>query len=68
MPNYVVNDKVQNNGDHEVHTTNCVYYPLIKNSTSLGWHSNCQSAVKEAKNHYSQSNGCATCSSECHTS
>ncbi|MEX1014147.1 MAG: hypothetical protein WDZ80_03235 [Candidatus Paceibacterota bacterium] len=68
MPNYVVNDNAQSNGDHEVHTTSCVYYPKIKSYTNLGWHSDCHSAVREAKKHYDQSNGCATCSESCHTS
>jgi len=67
MPNYVVNDNAQNNGDHEVHTTFCVYFSQIRSYTRLGWHSDCQDAIREAKKHYSQSNGCATCSPACHT-
>lgn len=68
MPNYVVNDNAQNNGDHEVHTTECPYFPKIVSYTSLGWHADCHSAVREAKKYYNQSNGCATCSPSCHTS
>lgn len=67
MPNYVVNDNAQNNGDHEVHKTSCIWFPKIKSYTSLGSHDSCASAVKEAKKVYPQSNGCETCSKPCHT-
>lgn len=67
MPEYIVNDKAQSNGDHEVHTTSCVYYPEIRSYTNLGWHVNCRSAVTAAKEIYSSSDGCAFCSPECHS-
>ena len=63
---YVVNNNAQSNGDHEVHIPGCLYFP--RNHTSLGYHSGCRSAVVEARRHYPQSNGCATCSPDCHTS
>jgi len=66
--NYFVNKNAQLNGDHEVHTSSCAWKPNPENQIALGWHSNCQSAVVEAKKHYSQSNGCAYCSPACHTS
>lgn len=68
MPNYVVNDNAQSaSGDHEVHTTACVWYPKIKSSTALGWHASCGPAKTAAKKIYASSDGCATCCSACHT-
>jgi hypothetical protein len=68
MKNYYVNQNVQSNGDHEVHTENCVYLPSPLNRKYLGSFSNCKDAVNEAKKTYSKSNGCKTCCNECHTS
>ena len=68
MSMYYVNKNAQSNGDHEVHTTGCSYMPLSHNRVSLGDFSSCVGAVKEAKKHYRQSNGCYYCSNPCHTS
>lgn len=68
MKNYYVNKQQQSNGDHEVHTEDCRYLPSLSNRKDLGQHGNCKSAVTEAKKTYSQSNGCKTCSNDCHTS
>ena len=68
MAKYYVNNNAQSNGDHEVHVEGCPYLPLIVSKTALGDHSNCHSAVTEAKKHHRQSNGCATCCRACHTS
>ncbi len=68
MKKYYVNKKVQANGDHEVHVENCIYMPSSENRSYLGEFSNCGDAVKKAKETYSKSNGCKTCSNECHTS
>ena len=68
MAQYYVNDNAQNNGDHEVHKDGCPYLPMIVSKTPLGGHSNCDSAVTAAKKIYATSDGCATCSPECHTS
>lgn len=65
---YYVNKNQQSNGDHEVHTQNCTYLPSESNRKYLGEFSNCKEAVKESKKTYAQSNGCKTCSNECHTS
>ncbi len=66
MPRYVVNDREQNNGDHEVHKEGCIYWP--SSYTDLGQHDGCTTAVTVAKRVYSRSNGCKTCSPACHTS
>lgn len=70
MPNYCVNTNPQpGSGDHEVHdlasTKGCLPDPA--NRLDLGWHANCTGAVKEAKKHYSDVNGCFYCANECHT-
>lgn len=65
MDNYYVNNKAQPTGEHEVHKEGCTYFPSDK--TYLGSYSNCQDAVKEAKNHYSNVDGCAFCAPDCHT-
>ncbi|HEX8016632.1 MAG TPA: hypothetical protein VF465_15490 [Flavobacterium sp.] len=68
MKNYYVNQNAQPNGDHEVHTENCIYLPSSSNRNFLGAFSDCKPAVAEAKKTYSKSNGCKTCCSACHTS
>jgi hypothetical protein len=67
MADYYVNKNVQANGDHEVHRDPCSYMPDANNRIYLGQFDNCQAAVKEAKRHYSQVNGCYYCSKACHT-
>lgn len=66
MAYYRVNNNAQANGDHEVHKMGCAWWPT-NNYTSLGDHSNCWSAVLEARKYHSQVNGCYFCSNECHT-
>jgi hypothetical protein len=70
MPNFCVNTEAQSNGDHEVHdvSQNKWCLPDASHRRDLGWHSSCTDAVREAKTHYRQSNGCAWCAPACHTS
>ena len=65
MAAYYVNNYAQTSGDHEVHKTGCQFMPGSK--TFLGDHSTCHTAVAEARKIYKQSNGCYSCSRECHT-
>ncbi len=65
MPNFVVNNVAQSNGDHEVHQTGCNYFP--SNYRDLGYHSTCATAVAKAKTIFWKSNGCKFCSPACHT-
>lgn len=67
MDYYYVNKNAQDNGDHEVHKSSCRYLPNYANLLALGYFSNCGDAVKEAKKHYSKSNGCYYCCTICHT-
>ena len=68
MARYYVNNNPQPNGDHEVHEQGCYWLSIARDVKYLGLHSNCHSAVKEAKTYYSKANGCKICSSDCHTS
>lgn len=67
MSRYYVNMNAQANGDHEVHESGCSYMPDAENRLYLGDFTNCHDAVREAKKHYRQSNGCFYCSYACHT-
>ncbi len=67
MALYFVNKNAQNNGDHEVHKSSCSYIPDSGNRIYLGDFATCQEAVRKAKEHFRQSNGCFYCSNECHT-
>lgn len=67
MPRYYVNDNAQANGDHEVHQSGCSWLPEPHNRTSLGVFETCPPAVREARKHYTQVNGCYYCSRSCHT-
>ena len=68
MPRYYVNKIAQANGDHEVHKESCSFLPSASNRIYLGVFSTCQAAVRAARTHYDQVNGCYFCSRECHTS
>lgn len=67
MAHYYVNRNSQLNGDHEVHTQNCLWMPSANNAIHLGDHHSCVSAVSAARRYYSQVNGCIHCSNYCHT-
>ena len=65
MADYYVNNKAQQNGDHEVHIATCTYLPSDRKY--LGNFSECAPAVRKAKETYRQANGCYWCSPACHT-
>jgi hypothetical protein len=65
---YYVNKNAQSNGDHEVHTTGCSFFPEERNRIYLGTFITCRSAVTKSKEHFSQVNGCYYCCNPCHTS
>ena len=67
MAYYYVNKDAQPNGDHEVHQYICQWLPNSENRIYLGDFSSCGPAVAKAKDYYHKSNGCATCSPDCHT-
>lgn len=67
MSRYYVNKRAQSNGDHEVHVSTCSFMPNEENRLYLGDFTSCAPAVKEAKRHYTKSNGCGHCSKACNT-
>lgn len=67
MDVYHINNTAQLNGDHEVHKSGCYWLARATNTTSLGYHYGCASAVAQARTIWLQVNGCATCAPACHT-
>jgi len=67
MAYYCVNKNAQPTGEHEVHKldTSCPHLPAPENRIDLGWHSDCQSALRKAKEFYSNVDGCAYCCPTC---
>lgn len=72
MPQFILNQNQQANGDHEVHnvTTGCAWMPLPQNRIDLGFHTDCHGAVSWAKSKWTGAriNGCIHCCRPCHTS
>ena len=65
---YYVNNTESAEGDHEVHKSGCYWLSIAVDTSFLGYHSNCASAVAKAKlEHHWNSNGCIHCSEACHT-
>lgn len=67
MHRYYVNKNAQPTGEHEVHQASCGWMPREENCISLGLHENCHSAVRKAKEYYSNVDGCYYCCNECHS-
>lgn len=65
MDFYYVNTRPKVGQNHEVHKDGCDYMPL--NKKLLGLFSNCEDAVKKAKETYSDADGCYFCCRPCHT-
>ncbi|GAA5037818.1 hypothetical protein GCM10011506_35990 [Marivirga lumbricoides] len=66
MANYWVNKHTNTNphNNHEVHKEGCQFMPSDK--IYVGDHANCDSALIEARKHYTDVDGCSVCSNECH--
>jgi hypothetical protein len=65
MPSYYANRRHQPNGDTEVHTSQCHYFP--KKGLYLGDFASCAPAVEQAKRYFVNPNGCAHCCPDCNT-
>lgn len=65
---YYYNANLDNKGNHEVHTGDCSYLPDTKNRIYIGYESNCQDAIKKAKDTTGKTNfdGCYYCCYSCH--
>ena len=61
MDSYYVNQKAETSGEHEVHKASCKYLPKKENLMPLGEFAKCSDALKEAKKHYSNIDGCYFC-------
>lgn len=66
MKLYYVNRNPQDTGEHEVHTSECVYLPAANERIKLGYFSNPIEAVEKAKKHYENVDGCWHCSRGAH--
>ena len=67
MNYYIINKNTDNNGNNEVHTSECTHLPSIFNQVSLGYFSNGKDAVAYAKkNGYPNADGCYYCANEAH--
>ncbi len=69
MKYYYVNVNAQTppeDGEHEVHTEGCPTPPLQMNRLGLGNFSNCQEALRKARESYRKVDGCKNCIPACH--
>lgn len=66
MAYYYVNKSAQSTGEHEVHTSTCAKIPSSENREFLGSFDSCREALQEARNHYSNVDGCYYCCNSCH--
>lgn len=64
---YYVSKDAQPSGEHEVHRNDCTRLPKIENRIILGCFTNCREAMREARQHYQQVDGCFHCCKPCHT-
>lgn len=63
---YYLNRNAQTTGEHEVHESNCFRMPEPQNRIYLGYFSNANEAVREARKYYDNVDGCYYCSPEAH--
>ncbi|MDD2208751.1 MAG: hypothetical protein PHU45_05350 [Bacilli bacterium] len=63
---YYVNKNQQVGGEHEVHTSDCIFLPELDNRIYLGEYISCQQAVTIAKKYYNEVDGCSYCCNACH--
>jgi len=71
MPDFIVNENGQSNGDHEVHVTTCTcsHMPATKNQIELGYYPSCHGAISKARKSFPswKIDGCRWCCEECNT-
>ncbi|MFA6200492.1 MAG: hypothetical protein WC679_08830 [Bacteroidales bacterium] len=65
MSLYYVNKNAQDSGEHEVHKESCNYLPSEDNLIYLGDFPTCAEAIREAKKHYPDVDGCYYCCFPC---
>lgn len=64
---YFVATRAKDNGDYEVHKSGCRFLPGERRRQYIGSFDSGFHALREARQLYVQSNGCASCLPECHT-
>jgi len=65
MSLYYVNKNAQDSGEHEVHKESCEYLPTEDNLLFLGDFPTCAEALREARKHYPNVDGCYYCCFPC---
>lgn len=68
MPEYVLCNRAQGNGDYVVHERACKWAPKPTDAHPLGFHASCHGAFIQAKAIEPQANGCKLCCPDCHSS
>jgi hypothetical protein len=61
---YYINKNEHSNGDHEVHTRNCRHLPRTNNRRYLGFLTDTDEALREAKKMYPNCQRCVFCCGE----
>lgn len=57
----------EHDGDNELHAESCPWLKQVVNKKFLGYFTNCQEAIKEAKKlGYTKADGCIHCCLACH--
>jgi len=64
---WYVNRNTQDDGDHEVHRVTCRYLPAPRNRIALGDHDDCRDALRAAREHFEEVDGCYYCARACDT-
>ena len=63
---YYINKNAQYSGEHEIHTSNCVFLPSVENRIFLGCFNKPSEALKAAKQYFNNVDGCFYCCPESH--
>lgn len=66
MNRYYVNSEAQTTGEHEVHKTVCSHGASFRHRIDLGYHAYDESALRAARQYYSNVDGCAFCCPSIH--
>ena len=63
---YYLNKNAQATGEHEVHTSDCRYLPIVANKIYLGVFDNSEDAIRKARLYYHNVDGCRFCCPKSH--
>lgn len=65
---YYADKEAYDDGDHEIHREDCPKLPAMERLVPIGEHRFGFQAMKEARKHFIQVNGCSDCMSFYHSS